>query len=70
MEGLSSLQGNRLVKNITELDFEFIFGNKTYVRRCDQMQMHYERIIGRGYWLCVKNINRRFAGMAVIQSIQ
>ena len=70
MEGLSSLQGNRLVKNITELDFEFIFGNKTYLWRCDQMQIHYERIISRGYWLCVKNINRHFAGMAVIQIIQ
>ena len=70
MEGLSSLPVNKLVKNITELDFEFIFGNKTFVWRCDQMQMHYERIIGCSHWLCVKNINRRSAGMAVIQSIQ
>ena len=70
MDGLSSLPGDKLVKNITELDFEFIFGNKTYVWRCDQMRMHYQGIICRGYWLCVKNINRRFAGMAVIQSIQ
>ena len=68
MDGLSSLPGNKLVKNITELDFEFIFGNKTFVWRCGQMQMHYERIIGRGYWLCVKNINRRFAGMVVFKA--
>ena len=70
MDGLSSLPGNKLVKNITELDFEFIFSYKTYVCRCDQIQMHYEHIIGRGYWLCFKNINRHFAWMAVIQSIQ
>ena len=40
MEGLSSLPGNKPVKNITELDFDFILGNKTYVLRRDQMQMH------------------------------